>query len=117
MVRAIWSKIILPRFEEWKQSDRSILGWAILTGFFAGVLAVILKRAVFGLQEGMFGLGEWMKASWFLGTGPLLGLFATRWVIKSGCEVNTPGQEFRVFCTPFHNVEVASSERGCMLHY
>ncbi len=91
MVRAIWIKIILPRFEEWIQSDRSILGWAILTGFFAGVLAVILKRAVFGLQEGMFGLGEWMQASWFLGTGPLLGLFATRWVIKKWLRGEHPG--------------------------
>ncbi|MDA0303944.1 MAG: hypothetical protein O3B45_06265, partial [Bacteroidetes bacterium] len=81
MLQRLLQHRIWPQFERWKQSDRSILGWAILTGFFAGLLAVLLKRAVFGLHEGMFGLGSWVGGAWVLGLGPLFGLLATRYVI------------------------------------
>ena len=82
---------IRPQFERWKQSDRSILGWAVLTGFFAGLMAVLLKRAVFGLHEGMFGLGRWIGGAWVLGLGPLFGLLATRYVIRKWLGGEHPG--------------------------
>ena len=82
MLQRILKRHLAPQFERWKQSDRSILGWAVLTGFFAGLLAVLLKRTVFGLHEGMFGLGRWVGGAWVLGLGPLFGLLATRYVIR-----------------------------------
>ena len=91
MLQRLLQHRIWPQFERWKQSDRSILGWAILTGFFAGLLAVLLKRAVFGLHEGMFGLGSWVGGAWVLGLGPLFGLLATRYVIRKWLGGEHPG--------------------------
>ena len=91
MLQRILKRHLAPQFERWKQSDRSILGWAVLTGFFAGVLAVLLKRTVFGLHEGMFGLGRWVGGAWVLGLGPLFGLLATRYVIRHWLNGEHPG--------------------------
>ncbi len=88
--RTVISRIVF-QYEQWKQSDRSILGWAILTGFFAGLLAVLLKRVVFGLHEGMFGLGRWVEGMWVLGLGPLFGLLATRYVVRKWLNGDHPG--------------------------
>ncbi len=91
MLQRFMIRRIRPQFERWKQSDRSILGWAVLTGFFAGLMAVLLKRAVFGLHEGMFGLGRWIGGAWVLGLGPLFGLLATRYVIRKWLGGEHPG--------------------------
>lgn len=91
MLQRILKRHLAPQFERWKQSDRSILGWAVLTGFFAGVLAVLLKRTVFGLHEGMFELGRWVGGAWVLGLGPLFGLLATRYVIRRWLNGEHPG--------------------------
>tara|TARA_B110000503_G_scaffold142633_1_gene240088 strand:- start:28296 stop:29966 length:1671 start_codon:yes stop_codon:yes gene_type:complete len=54
-------------------------------------MAVLLKRAVFGLHEGMFGLGRWIGGAWVLGLGPLFGLLATRYVIRKWLGGEHPG--------------------------
>ena len=38
---------------DWKSSERALLGWAVLTGLAAGLFAVLLKRVVGGLHDGM----------------------------------------------------------------
>lgn len=104
MLQRIFMRRLVSEYEQWKQSDRSILGWAILTGFFAGLLAVLLKRMVFGLHQGMFGLGSWLDGIWILGLGPLLGLLATRYVVRKWFQGDHPGP-----CVP--NILHAMSQR------
>ena len=68
---------------DWKSSDRALLGWAVLTGLAAGLFAVMLKRVVGGLHNGMSGFAAWSEWNWWMGIGPLIGLLATRWVVKN----------------------------------
>lgn len=87
---------ILKRGFRWthrdlKGSERALLGWAALTGFAAGLLAVILKRVVGGLHDAMSWIGEGLSWTWWLGVGPLLGLLATRWVVRNWLGGEHPG--------------------------
>lgn len=91
MLRRIWHNSLLPRWRAWIKSDRSILGWAILTGFLAGILAVTLKRAVAFLHGGMFTIQSALEINWWLGFGPILGLLATRWVVRNWLAGDHPG--------------------------
>ena len=67
-------------FNRWKQSDQSMMGWAVLTGCAAGLLAVLLKRTVGAMHFAMNGIAGFLEAPWWLGIGPLMGLLATRMV-------------------------------------
>ena len=44
MLTRAFRRLIKIGRSDWKGSDRAMLGWAALTGFAAGLLAVLLKR-------------------------------------------------------------------------
>lgn len=77
--------------QHWRESDRAIMGWAVLTGFFAGILAVILKKSVGWMHAGLTGIADGLSWTWLLGLGPLLGLLATRWVVRNWLGGDHPG--------------------------
>lgn len=84
-------KTFAAGFNRWKQSDQSMMGWAVLTGCSAGLLAVLLKRTVGAMHYAMNGIAGFMDAPWWLGIGPLMGLLATRWVVRNWLRGDHPG--------------------------
>ncbi len=68
-----------------------MMGWAVVTGCSAGLLAVLLKRTVGVMHFGMNGIAEFFEAPWWLGIGPLMGLLATRWVVRNWLRGDHPG--------------------------
>ena len=78
-------------FNRWKESDQSMMGWAVLTGCSAGLLAVLLKRTVGAMHLAMNGIAGLLDAPWWLGIGPLMGLLATRWVVRNWLRGDHPG--------------------------
>ena len=91
MERRLRKWIVSAVDSDWKSSDRALLGWAVLTGLAAGLFAVLLKRVVGGLHDGMSGFAAWSAWSWWLGIGPLIGLLATRWVVRNWLRGEHPG--------------------------
>ena len=91
MERRLRKWIVSAVDSDWKSSDRALLGWAVLTGLAAGLFAVLLKRVVGGLHDGMSGFAAWSAWSWWLGVGPLIGLLATRWVVRNWLRGEHPG--------------------------
>jgi CIC family chloride channel protein len=84
-------KMFAAGFNRWKQSDQSMMGWAVLTGCSAGLLAVLLKRTVGAMHFAMNGISGFLDAPWWLGIGPLMGLLATRWVVRKWLRGDHPG--------------------------
>jgi CIC family chloride channel protein len=84
-------KMFAASFNRWKQSDQSMMGWAVLTGCSAGLLAVLLKRTVGAMHLAMNGISGFLNAPWWLGIGPLMGLLATRWVVRKWLRGEHPG--------------------------
>ena len=72
MLARFWKERLNGALRDWKGSERALLGWAVLTGFAAGLMAVLLKRVVGGLHAGNVRLGR--LAILVLGGWPL-GLF------------------------------------------
>lgn len=68
-----------------------MMGWAVLTGCSAGLLAVLLKRTVGAMHFAMNGVSGFLAAPWWLGIGPLMGLLATRWVVRKWLRGDHPG--------------------------
>jgi len=68
-----------------------MMGWAVLTGCAAGLLAVLLKRTVGAMHFAMNGIAGFLEAPWWLGIGPLMGLLATRWVVRKWLRGDHPG--------------------------
>lgn len=68
-----------------------MMGWAVLTGCAAGLLAVLLKRTVGAMHFAMNGISGFLDAPWWLGIGPLMGLLATRWVVRNWLRGDHPG--------------------------
>ena len=91
MRRQWFLKTFAAGFNRWKQSDQSMMGWAVVTGCSAGLLAVLLKRTVGVMHFGMNGIAEFFEAPWWLGIGPLMGLLATRWVVRNWLRGDHPG--------------------------
>ncbi len=91
MRRQWFLKTFAAGFNRWKQSDQSMMGWAVVTGCSAGLLAVLLKRTVGVMHFGMNGIAEFFEAPWWLGIGPLMGLLATRWVVRNWLWGDHPG--------------------------
>ncbi len=73
------------------KSDRGLMLWAVLVGIGAGLMAVFMKQAVGGLRQGMFAVQSWLGGSWFLALGPILGLWATHWVVRKLLNGEHPG--------------------------
>jgi len=90
LTRALKRLIKIGR-SDWKGSERAMLGWAALTGFAAGLLAVLLKRIVGGMHDGMSWISEGLSWTWWLSIGPLVGLLATRWVVRNWLRGEHPG--------------------------
>ncbi|MFZ9054753.1 MAG: chloride channel protein [Flavobacteriales bacterium] len=91
MLTRAFRRLIKIGRSDWKGSDRAMLGWAALTGFAAGLLAVLLKRIVGGMHDGMSWISEGLSWTWWLGIGPLVGLLATRWVVRNWLRGEHPG--------------------------
>ncbi len=91
MLARFWKERLIGALRDWKGSERALLGWAALTGFAAGLMAVLLKRVVGGLHAGMSGVGDWLSWSWWLAIGPILGLLATHWVVQNWLGGDHPG--------------------------
>ena len=91
MRRQWFLKMFAVGFNRWKQSDQSMMGWAVLTGCAAGLLAVLLKRTVGAMHFAMNGIAGFLEAPWWLGIGPLMGLLATRWVVRKWLRGDHPG--------------------------
>jgi len=91
MLARFWKERLNGALRDLKGSERALLGWAVLTGFAAGLMAVLLKRVVGGLHQGMSGLADWLSGSWWLAIGPILGLLATHWGVKNWLGGDHPG--------------------------
>ena len=83
------------------KSDRGLMLWAVLVGIGAGLMAVFMKQAVGGLRQGMFAVQSWLGGSWFLALGPILGLWATHWVVRKLLNGSILVQAFRPRCMQF----------------
>lgn len=91
MFRQWTRKIFVKPSSDWKGSERTLLAWAVLTGLATGLLAVLLKRVVGGLHNGISGLVDWTHCKGWLGIGPILGLLATGWVVRKFLNGEHPG--------------------------
>ena len=73
------------------RSDKGIMLWAVLVGVGSGLLAVIMKQSVGGLRHVMFAVQGWVGGSWFLALGPVIGLVATSYVVRTVLKGDHPG--------------------------
>ena len=76
---------------DWARSDRGLLIWAVMVGAAAGLLSVVMKQSVGGLRGLIFSIQEWVGGTWILALGPVVGLLATSWVIRTVLNGDHPG--------------------------
>ena len=75
----------------WMKSDKGLMLWAVLVGVASGLLAVVMKQSVGGLRSLMFTIQGWIGGSWLLALGPILGLGATAYVVRTVLQSDHPG--------------------------
>ena len=75
----------------WMKSDKGLMLWAVLVGVASGLLAVVMKQSVGGLRSLMFTIQGWIGGSWLLALGPILGLAATAYVVRTVLQGDHPG--------------------------
>ena len=76
---------------DWARSDRGLLIWAVMVGAAAGLLSVVMKQSVGGLRGLIFSIQEWVGGTWILALGPVVGLLATSWVVRTVLNGDHPG--------------------------